>query len=459
MMRWGLGLVLGLATCFAGLAQAEVVEGNPGPCLGMMVSPTAIPLRHGPPVRAFVAAIDKPLSITSTPQARDVAPHSPTLACGLGEDLVGTQMLHLWGNWRPAGPSEGDFDSCLQADSVACRDSPNPLNVIAGLVPATHDLRAWGMGAAVPALIPAARRRSWILGTRPEDDVQGEGDFDSGFAGTNTLRRISSGSGEGPGATDKPLPLALMDPARQRAVPVVLYGLSPGRAKPLAVLSPGYGNANTDYGFLAQALVARGYLVAAIQQDLPGDPVPARSGDLAVLRRPLWQTGADSISFVVGELRARGLAARTRRVVLVGHSNGGDISMLLASQHPQTIAAVFSLDSRRAPFPRVARPKICSLRSSDVAADPGVLPDAATQVRLGMQVSVATDLRHDDMWDGARPDQKALMLAALGRCLDRVKRAAGPSVILAGSRRSWVLGTGPRMTDVGGGGQPRGPQK
>ncbi|MBB5621242.1 hypothetical protein HDE69_002295 [Pedobacter cryoconitis] len=47
------------------------------------------------------------------------------------------------------------------------------------------------------------------------------------------------------------------------------------------------------------------------------------------------------------------------------------MSMLFATQHPELVDKVISLDNRRMPFPRVSKPRIYSLRSSDQPADEG----------------------------------------------------------------------------------------
>lgn len=212
--------------------------------------------------------------------------------------------------------------------------------------------------------------------------------------------------------------LELLDPARNRRIPVILYGAA-ANPRPLAIISHGYGGRNSDYSFIARDLVRRGYVVASIQHELPGDPEIASGGDnLAVRRRPNWQVGVDSIRFTAAELRRRGLAASTP-LVLVGHSNGGDMAMLYATLHPLELAAVFSLDNRRQPLPRTRTPRICSVRSSDQPADPGVLPTPEEQSALGMRIAAAPVI-HNDMWDGATPEQKTAMLAMIGACLDGV---------------------------------------
>jgi predicted dienelactone hydrolase len=220
--------------------------------------------------------------------------------------------------------------------------------------------------------------------------------------------------------TDVPPPgrAHLYDFARQRAVPVKLYGARWGRPRPLVLISHGYGGRNTDYSFLAEALAERGYVVASVQHEMMNDPPLPTQGDPAVVRRPSWERGAANLLFAIGEMRRMGLADR-RPVVLIGHSHGGDSSMLFAAHHGALVRAVFTLDNRRMAMPRTARPRICSVRSSDQPADPGVLPTAAEQTRYDMVIGSVPGLVHNDMSDVATPDQKRAMLARLWRCLGK----------------------------------------
>lgn len=219
-------------------------------------------------------------------------------------------------------------------------------------------------------------------------------------------------------APTAPVSLTMMDVSRQRPVTVLIYGKpSEGRSKPLAVISHGYGGHDTDYSFIADDLVGRGYVVASIEHsERPGDPPMANSGDLAELRRPVWQIGADSIGFVIGEMTRRGFAEPTPKPVIIGHSNGGDMTMLFAVEHPDVARAVISLDNRRMPLPRTSRPKVCSIRSSNFEADPGVLPSETEQKALGMLI-VGVPVKHDDMWDGGPPKQKEAILKVIANCI------------------------------------------
>ena len=219
-----------------------------------------------------------------------------------------------------------------------------------------------------------------------------------------------------------PVRLTLNDVSRQRPLTVLLYGASKGRPKPLAIVSHGYGGHDSDYSFIALDLVGRGYVVASIEHsERPGDPPMANSGDLAKLRRPVWQIGVDNIGFVIGEMTRKGFADQTRKPIIIGHSNGGDMTMLFATEHPEAIRIALSLDNRRMPMPRTSQPKVCSIRSSNFVADPGVLPSLTEQQALGMLI-VAVPVKHDDMWDGGTPEQRSAILKVIEDCIDNHAR-------------------------------------
>lgn len=86
-------------------------------------------------------------------------------------------------------------------------------------------------------------------------------------------------------------------------------------------------------------------------------------------------------------------------------SNGGDMTMLFATEHPDTVSVALSLDDRRMSLPRVRHPKVCSIGSSNFSADPSVLPSPAEQHALGISI-VAVPVKHDNIWAGAPPLNK-----------------------------------------------------
>src|SRR6516162_9517939 len=179
--------------------------------------------------------------------------------------------------------------------------------------------------------------------------------------------------------------LNLFDAARQRPVAVDVavrrdYEMKADNGLwklPIAIISNGNTVKNTEYSFLANVLAARGYLVASIQQDLPSDPpLMTKIGMPYVGRRGIYIRCEANILFVLGKLQKLQPNAIYDHLTLVGHSNGGDVSMYVAKQHPELVSKVITLDNLRVPFVLSNKLKILSFRSKDpnFKTDPGVLP-------------------------------------------------------------------------------------
>ena len=170
---------------------------------------------------------------------------------------------------------------------------------------------------------------------------------------------------------------------------------------PLAIISQGNTVKNTEYSFLANVFAARGYLVASIQHDLPTDgPLMTKAGSLYVGRLTVYERGEANILFALNELKQIQPNVEYNHITLVGHSNGGDISMFFAQQHPELVSEVVTLDNLRVPFVSDGTLRILSFRSRDpnFKADPGVLPNDKLAKEKGVDI-VKTDVQHSDMSD------------------------------------------------------------
>jgi hypothetical protein len=186
---------------------------------------------------------------------------------------------------------------------------------------------------------------------------------------------------------------------------------------PVAVISNGNTVKNTEYSFLANVLAARGYLVASIQQDLPTDPpLMTKVGLPYVGRREVYERGEANILFVLGQLKKLQPNADYDHLTLVGHSNGGDIAMFCAKQHPELVSKVITLDNLRVPFVIGDKLKILSFRSNDpnFKTDPGVLPQ---QVKADGIDIVKTKFQHTDMSDRGPDSVKERIQATLDQFL------------------------------------------
>jgi hypothetical protein len=221
--------------------------------------------------------------------------------------------------------------------------------------------------------------------------------------------------------------LNLFDATRQRPVSVDLAVRRDYEVKadtgfwklPVAIISNGNTVKNTEYSFLANVLAARGYLVASIQQDLPSDPpLMTKIGMPYVGRREVYLRGEANILFVAGELQKLQPNADYNHLTLVGHSNGGDISMYCAKQHPELVSRVITLDNLRVPFVLSEKLKILSFRSKDpnFKTDPGVLP-TAEQAKVGSIDIVNTGAQHTDLSDRGPDSVKEKIQSTLDQFL------------------------------------------
>jgi len=231
--------------------------------------------------------------------------------------------------------------------------------------------------------------------------------------------------------------LTLFDASRQRPISVEIAVRRDYETKanlglwklPLAIISNGNTVKATEYSFLANVLAARGYLVASLQQDLPSDPpLMTDVGQQYVGRREVYIRCEANILFTLGELKRRQENADYDHITLVGHSNGGDVSMYVAQQHPELVSKVITLDNLRVPFVLSDNMKILSFRSKDphFVTDSGVLPTPEEAKALGIDI-VHTGAQHNEMSDRGPDAVKEKIQATLDRFLrDSASSALAP---------------------------------
>lgn len=202
------------------------------------------------------------------------------------------------------------------------------------------------------------------------------------------------------------------DQKRNREIPVSFYVpvYQIQMKRKVVIFSHGYSKnqpgANKEYSYLTNALAKNGYFVVSIQHELPTDDLLPMEGKPQVVRRSNWERGAENIHFVLSQLKIKYPYLDYAKVVIAGHSNGGDMSVLFIEKNPEKVWKLITLDQRRYPFPRVAIPQIYSLRSSDQPADEGVLPTSQEQKNLNITIIKLPNTIHNDMDNGGNEQQK-----------------------------------------------------
>jgi dienelactone hydrolase len=196
----------------------------------------------------------------------------------------------------------------------------------------------------------------------------------------------------------------LIDPSRKRHIPIQLSYVENNPKIPVVVLNHGYGVTYKDYQFIANHLAKLGFFVVSIQHDLKTDSKIPRTGNIFQRRKPMWERGVQNINFVLDELKRIDPYFNLDKVTLIGHSNGGDISMMFADLYPQKTAKVISIDSLRYPMPVKHSLPILTLRATDTKADEGVLP------LTGAKIVIIKNAKHNDMYDAATDQVKTDIL-------------------------------------------------
>jgi predicted peptidase len=205
--------------------------------------------------------------------------------------------------------------------------------------------------------------------------------------------------------------LELFDYSRNRSIPVALYYPDTLTIKqPMVVFNHGYnenqGTPYLSYAYLNTFLARHGYFVVSIQHELPSDDPLPTTGNLREKRMPNWENGVQNILFVVPELKTRLPNLDDKRVNVIGHSNGGDISMLFATEYPRKTRKAISLDNRRMPIPAIDTLKIYSLRANDLPADEGVIPSVQKQIKHGMSIITLPNTKHIEMCDDTATEEQ-----------------------------------------------------
>ena len=199
--------------------------------------------------------------------------------------------------------------------------------------------------------------------------------------------------------------LTLHDASRNRDIPVELaisrraeikarFGFKPR----VAVVNHANTVKNTEYSFFGDVLATQGYLVVAIQHDMPGDPPLSMQGFPFLGRMPSYQRGEKNILFALGEIKKLYPDPDFTNVTLFGHSQGGDIAMWFAGQHPDMVKKIVTLDNIRVPVLMAGRQSILTLRSNNFKPDPGVVPTEEAAKDVGVEV-VHTEFQHDHFSD------------------------------------------------------------
>lgn len=216
--------------------------------------------------------------------------------------------------------------------------------------------------------------------------------------------------------------VSLYDSQRKRIIPIAVYEPKHINKKTAVVIfNHGYGQNATDsyltYSRLTKPLAEKGYYVISIQHELSDDAPLPMTGEFMKTRISNWERGVKNIVFTIKQFKRLKPKLNWNNLSIIGHSNGGDMAMLLATRHPQIARKVISLDHRRMIMPRCDTPRIYTLRGSDYDADKDVIPTIEEQQKHCITVIRLDDIKHGDMDNKGTREQHNTILHYLYKFL------------------------------------------
>ena len=185
----------------------------------------------------------------------------------------------------------------------------------------------------------------------------------------------------------------LFDASRNRVIPLAVYQPHKVNSKTKVIIfSHGYdGNKNNK------------------SNELADDPLLAMEGNFMETRMSNWERGVANILFTIQEFKKLKPQLNWNDFILIGHSNGGDMTMLFATRYPQLINKAISMDHRRMIMPRTRNPRLYTLRGCDYDADSGVLPTEKEQEQFRMKVVKLDGITHSNMGENGTEEQHNLI--------------------------------------------------
>lgn len=195
----------------------------------------------------------------------------------------------------------------------------------------------------------------------------------------------------------------LFDTSRKRLIPVEIYVNNKtlgtlSHLKNPVIINHGYTIKNSEYKFIANVLAEAGFFVISIQHDLDTDPVRLRKGTFYEWGKPAWDRGVLNILYVIKNIEKKQPGIDFNKVILIGHSYGGDMIMLFTHQFPHYVAKMITLDNLCMPFYQTKKIPILYLQAEDTKADCGVLPSVEDQKKSHVTL-ILLRIKHMDMCD------------------------------------------------------------
>ena len=199
--------------------------------------------------------------------------------------------------------------------------------------------------------------------------------------------------------------MVIVDSERDRSIPIEVVlpqdsdSCTTTEQCDVAFMSAGNRVPFTKYSFVGEMLNDRDYMTIYVDHELPSDPPLSKTGDLYKTRIENWRRGAQTLNILQHELASRFPTYDFDKLILVGHSNGEDISTWLSNENKGYISQLITLDHKRVTLPKNEKVRVLSIRATEYPTKEDVLPTELEQKQYGSCVVELPDSKHMDLSD------------------------------------------------------------
>ncbi|BED88731.1 MULTISPECIES: alpha/beta hydrolase [unclassified Pseudoalteromonas] len=169
---------------------------------------------------------------------------------------------------------------------------------------------------------------------------------------------------------------------------------------PVVIVISNFGVSNSDYTFVSKAFNQRGYLSVVMANEFNGALWNYRDKMGLSVRYENWQRAVNTVKTVIEQLTILYPKYDFSELTLLGHSNGGDISVLFATIHPDKVHTVVTLANRRMLLPRNKKIRTLTLRTDDAELDNRLLLSNVELKHYPVKQITIANASKDDMHDG-----------------------------------------------------------
>lgn len=194
----------------------------------------------------------------------------------------------------------------------------------------------------------------------------------------------------------KTVELSLTEPETNRTFPVIVYLPENTNAEPFPTVIFGDGFQEQEslkggsdfscknYTFLAKFFTDRGYAFVSVQFEIPGDKDTLQGLDctnrsMYEARKHLYIKDEKILLFVLESLQNFQPKLNLNKVMVAGHSNGGDVAQYFTNLHPELVWKAIIFDGRRCPIAESLNAKLLRFEAFDTSTDAGVFPDEGSR--------------------------------------------------------------------------------